>query len=64
MLLAYIFKVAKEPNTVFALKCLPKATILATQQKEHVYAEKNIMLSCNSPFIARYLMHIFAMLLQ
>ncbi|CAL8106642.1 unnamed protein product [Orchesella dallaii] len=46
-------KVSYDPTKVFALKCLPKVHIISTQQQDHVYAEKNIMLSCNSPFVAR-----------
>lgn len=36
----------------FALKCLKKQNIVDTQQKEHVLSERNIMLSCDCPFIA------------
>jgi len=55
MLKLFLIQVAGDPERVFALKCLPKVHVLATQQQEHVFAEKNIMMACNSPFIARYL---------
>ncbi|CAG7832268.1 unnamed protein product, partial [Allacma fusca] len=47
-----LVQVVYDTNSVFALKCLPKSHILATQQQEHVYAERNIMMNCKSPFIA------------
>lgn len=37
----------------FALKCLKKQHIVNTLQQEHIYSERNIMMSCRSPFIAR-----------
>ncbi|KAG8236997.1 hypothetical protein J437_LFUL016516 [Ladona fulva] len=37
----------------FALKCLKKQHIIDTQQQEHVFSEKAIMMSCRSPFICR-----------
>lgn len=37
----------------FALKCLKKQHIVNTQQQEHIYSEKNIMMACRNPFIAR-----------
>lgn len=37
----------------FALKCLKKKHIVETKQEEHVYNERKIMLSCNTPFICR-----------
>uniref|UniRef100_T1IS67 cGMP-dependent protein kinase n=1 Tax=Strigamia maritima TaxID=126957 RepID=T1IS67_STRMM len=40
-------------NRTFALKCLTKQHILETRQQEHLYSEKNIMMACRSPFIAR-----------
>lgn len=41
-------------NTLtFALKCLKKQHIVDTQQQEHVLSEKNIMMTCRSPFICR-----------
>ncbi|KAL1516851.1 hypothetical protein ABEB36_000696 [Hypothenemus hampei] len=43
----------KNPSLTFALKCLKKQHIVDTQQQEHIYSEKNIMLSCRSPFICR-----------
>lgn len=40
----------KEKRT-FALKCLKKKHIVDTQQQEHVYSEKRIMMNCNHQFI-------------
>ncbi|KAK6645103.1 hypothetical protein RUM43_001379 [Polyplax serrata] len=40
-------------SMTFALKCLKKQHIVETKQQEHVYSEKNIMMSCNSMFICR-----------
>ncbi|XP_055901839.1 cGMP-dependent protein kinase, isozyme 1 isoform X2 [Eupeodes corollae] len=37
----------------FALKCLKKKHILDTRQEEHVFSERTIMLTCNTPFICR-----------
>lgn len=37
----------------FALKYLKKIEMVRQQQQEHAYSEKDIMLSCNSPFIVR-----------
>ncbi|XP_037910317.1 cGMP-dependent protein kinase, isozyme 1 isoform X2 [Hermetia illucens] len=37
----------------YALKCLKKKHILDTRQEEHVFSERTIMLSCNTPFICR-----------
>ncbi|XP_073823595.1 protein kinase, cGMP-dependent at 21D isoform X2 [Musca autumnalis] len=37
----------------FALKCLKKRHIVDTKQEEHVFSERTIMLTCNSPFICR-----------
>lgn len=37
----------------YALKCLKKRHIVDTHQEEHVFSERTIMLSCNSPFICR-----------
>ncbi|KAJ6645894.1 cGMP-dependent protein kinase, isozyme 1 [Pseudolycoriella hygida] len=37
----------------YALKCLRKKHIVDTHQEEHVFSERTIMLSCNSPFICR-----------
>ncbi|OXA43484.1 cGMP-dependent protein kinase 2 [Folsomia candida] len=48
-----LVQISYDPNRVFALKCLPKAHISATQQQEHVFSERNIMLSCKCPFIGR-----------
>lgn len=38
----------------FALKCLKKYEMLEQQQQKHVYNEKEIMFSCESPFIVRF----------
>jgi len=37
----------------FALKCLKKQHIVETQQQEHVFSEKRIMMGCNHQFIAK-----------
>lgn len=37
----------------FALKYLKKNEMVKQQQQEHAYSEKDIMLSCDSPFIVR-----------
>ncbi|KAK3097128.1 hypothetical protein FSP39_006620 [Pinctada imbricata] len=37
----------------FALKCLKKKHIVETQQQEHIYSEKKIMMESRSTFIAR-----------
>ena len=42
-----------KPKT-FALKCLKKKHIVDTQQQEHVYSEKKIMMGCKHQFITRY----------
>ncbi|XP_036321218.1 cGMP-dependent protein kinase, isozyme 1-like [Rhagoletis pomonella] len=38
---------------IFALKCLKKKHIVDTKQEEHVFSERTIMLTCDSPFICR-----------
>ncbi|KAJ8982391.1 hypothetical protein NQ317_009646 [Molorchus minor] len=43
----------QDSSLTFALKCLKKQHIVDTQQQEHVYSERNIMMSCKSPFICR-----------
>ncbi|CAG9761193.1 unnamed protein product [Ceutorhynchus assimilis] len=43
----------KDTSLTFALKCLKKQHIVDTQQQEHIYSERNIMLSCRSDFICR-----------
>ncbi|ERL94983.1 hypothetical protein D910_12255 [Dendroctonus ponderosae] len=43
----------KDSSLTFALKCLKKQHIVDTQQQEHIYSERNIMLGCRSPFICR-----------
>lgn len=42
-----------DPSLTFALKCLKKQHIVDTQQQDHIYSERNIMMSCKSPFICR-----------
>ncbi len=37
----------------FALKCLKKRHIVETQQQEHVFSEKRIMMGCGHHFIAK-----------
>ena len=37
----------------FALKSLKKIDIVQLQQEDHAYNEKDIMASCNSPFIVK-----------
>ncbi len=46
---------AYDRSLTFALKCLKKQHIVNTLQQEHIYSEKNIMMSCRSSFIARYI---------
>lgn len=43
----------KDKNLVFAMKCLKKVHVVEQQQKEHVFNEKEVMLECRNPFIAR-----------
>ena len=43
----------KDSHSAFALKCLKKKHIVDTQQQEHLYSEKNIMMQCRCDFIAR-----------
>lgn len=40
-------------SKTFALKCLKKKHIVDTQQQEHIYSEKKIMMESRSQFIAR-----------
>lgn len=42
-----------EKNLTFALKCLKKQHIVDTQQQDHIFSEKLIMMCCRSPFICR-----------
>ncbi|KRT79901.1 cNMP binding protein [Oryctes borbonicus] len=44
---------SQEPTLTFALKCLKKQHIVDTQQQEHIFSEKHIMMNCKSPFICR-----------
>lgn len=48
-----LVKCRKRPSTAFALKCLKKQHIVETQQQEHVFSEKNILMSCKHNFITR-----------
>ncbi|EFA12840.1 cGMP-dependent protein kinase, isozyme 1 [Tribolium castaneum] len=41
------------PSLTFALKCLKKQHIVDTQQQDHIFSERNIMMSCRSSFICR-----------
>lgn len=42
-----------EQIETYALKCLKKQHILDTQQQEHLFNERSIMMSCDSEFICR-----------
>lgn len=44
---------AKDKKRTFALKCLKKKHIVETQQQEHVFSEKRIMMACNHMYIAK-----------
>ncbi|KAK4306439.1 hypothetical protein Pmani_021735 [Petrolisthes manimaculis] len=44
---------AQDKTLTFALKCLKKQHIVETQQQEHIYSEKRIMMAVRNPFIAR-----------
>ncbi|XP_078660527.1 cGMP-dependent protein kinase 1-like isoform X1 [Branchiostoma floridae x Branchiostoma belcheri] len=46
-------ELVKWQDKSFALKCLKKKHIVNTRQQEHIYSEKAIMMSCNSPFIIK-----------
>jgi len=48
-----LVKCRNRPSTAFALKCLKKQHIVETQQQEHVFSEKNILMSCKHNFITR-----------
>jgi len=48
-----LVKCRKRPSAAFALKCLKKQHIVETQQQEHVFSEKNILMSCKHNFITR-----------
>lgn len=43
-----------DKSRTFALKCLKKHHIIETQQQNHIFSEKDIMMNCCSPFIARF----------
>eukprot|EP00095_Tigriopus_kingsejongensis_P001110 maker-scaffold622_size123092-snap-gene-0.20 protein:Tk01110 transcript:maker-scaffold622_size123092-snap-gene-0.20-mRNA-1 annotation:"cgmp-dependent protein" len=45
--------IAKDKSRTYALKCLKKKHIVETQQQEHVFSEKKIMMNCNHQFIAK-----------
>ncbi|XP_017774930.1 PREDICTED: cGMP-dependent protein kinase, isozyme 1-like [Nicrophorus vespilloides] len=44
---------SRDSTVTFALKCLKKQHIVDTEQQEHVFSEKVIMMSCRSQFICR-----------
>ncbi|KAK8748221.1 hypothetical protein OTU49_016378, partial [Cherax quadricarinatus] len=44
---------AHDKTMTFALKCLKKQHIVETQQQEHIYSEKRIMMAVRNPFVAR-----------
>ena len=48
-----LVKCGKKPGVTYALKCLKKQHIVETQQQEHVFSEKNILMSCRHNFITR-----------
>jgi len=48
-----LVKCRGRPSHTFALKCLKKQHIVETQQQEHVFSERNIMMSCRNIFITR-----------
>lgn len=48
-----LVKSRNRPGSAFALKCLKKQHIVETQQQEHVFSEKNILMSCKHNFITR-----------
>lgn len=48
-----LVKCRKKPSVTYALKCLKKQHIVETQQQEHVFSEKNILLSCRHIFITK-----------
>uniref|UniRef100_A0A1I8IEC4 Fe2OG dioxygenase domain-containing protein n=1 Tax=Macrostomum lignano TaxID=282301 RepID=A0A1I8IEC4_9PLAT len=41
------------PDVTFALKCLKKQHIVHTRQQDHIYSEKNILMSLKSNFICK-----------
>ena len=48
-----LVKCRKKPGVTYALKCLKKQHIVETQQQEHVFSEKNILMSCRHIFITK-----------
>lgn len=48
-----LVKCRNRPSVAYALKCLKKQHIVETQQQEHVFSEKNILMSCKHNFITR-----------
>lgn len=48
-----LVQISKEKGKTYALKCLKKKHIVDTQQQEHVFSEKRIMMNCKHQFIAR-----------
>ena len=49
-----LVRIKGDKKRVFALKCLKKNHIVKTNQQEHVYNEKRIMMSCNHTFVTKY----------
>ena len=49
----FLFQCRNRPSVAYALKCLKKQHIVETQQQEHVFSEKNILMSCKHSFITR-----------
>lgn len=47
---------------MFALKYLKKYDIVQCQQQKHVFNEKEVMFSCDSPFIVKYVSFIYLIL--
>lgn len=43
-----------DKKDTFALKILKKSEVASQGQIEHAYSEKDIMTSCDSPFIVKY----------
>ena len=48
-----LVNLSKDKSKTFALKCLKKKHIVDTQQQEHVYSEKKIMMNCRHQFIGK-----------
>ncbi|ESO87373.1 hypothetical protein LOTGIDRAFT_127769 [Lottia gigantea] len=48
-----LVQLSNDKMKTYALKCLKKKHIVDTRQQEHIYSEKQIMLTSRTPFIAR-----------